>query len=240
MTLKNKTFIENTADTLLISEEKKLLKSVLKDVSGQCFLQLGLWGHSNSFLNQVRGYWKIAIDSQEFKQFLASPNTFGSLYQLPIKSDSVDVIIMPHTLESKEDSYQIFLEADRVLQMDGYLIYFGFKPSIFLYLERFMNKNKTSSKINKPISSNKLKSWMHLLNFRIKEIHPYCHKFPTGKPEKEHSFRSKQRGLRWWSLFASCYMVVAQKKVHTVTPIKKTWRSSSKVAPSFIKPTAHI
>ena len=238
MTVKNQTFIENTIDALMVSEEKKLLRSVLKDISGQCFLQLGQRGHSNSFLNQVRGYWKITIDRQEFKQFFESPNTFGSLYQLPIKSDSVDVIIMPHTLKSNEDSYQIFLEADRVLQMDGYLIYFGFKPSIFLYLERFLNKNKTSSKINKPISSNKLKSWIHLHNFRIKEIHPYCYKFAVGKPKMEYSFRSKQHGLRWRSLFASCYMVVAQKKVHTVTPIKKTWRSSSKVAPSFIKPTA--
>ena len=239
MTLKNQTLIENTADALLVSEEKQLLKSVLKDVSGQCFLQLGLWGHLNSFLSHVQGYWKISIDNQDFKRSLVTPNAFGSLYQLPIKSDSVDVAIMPHTLESKEDSYQIFLEADRVLRMDGYLIYFGFKPGIFFYLEHLINKNKIGSKINQPISSNKLKSWMHLLNFRIKEIYPYCYRLPIGKRKKEYPLRSKKYNLMRWSLFASCYMVVAQKKVHTVTPIKKTWRSSSKVTPSFVKPIAH-
>ena len=102
-----------------------------------------------------------------------------------------------------------------------------------------MNKKKIGSKLNQPISSNKLKSWMHSLNFRIKEIHPYCYRLPIGKREKEYPLRSKKHSLMRWSLFASCYMVVAQKKVHTVTPIKKTWRSSSKVTPSFVKPIAH-
>ena len=82
MALKNQTLIENTADALLVSEEKQLLKSVLKDVFGQCFLQLGLRGHLNSFLSHAQGYWKISIDNQDFKRSLVKPNAFGSLYQL--------------------------------------------------------------------------------------------------------------------------------------------------------------
>ena len=58
----------------------------------------------------------------------------GDVLNLPIASDVMKLVIMPHTLEFCADPYQALREADRVLTNDGHIIIIGFSPwSCLLY-----------------------------------------------------------------------------------------------------------
>ena len=50
------------------------------------------------------------------------------LASLPFASDSIDAIILPHTLELVEDPYAVLREAERVLCAEGCLMICGFNP----------------------------------------------------------------------------------------------------------------
>ncbi len=47
---------------------------------------------------------------------------------LPFRSDSIDAILLPHTLELVEDPYAVLREAERVLCGEGCLMICGFNP----------------------------------------------------------------------------------------------------------------
>ena len=50
------------------------------------------------------------------------------LDSLPFRSDSIDAIFLPHTLELVEDPYAVLREAERVLCAEGCLMICGFNP----------------------------------------------------------------------------------------------------------------
>ena len=48
------------------------------------------------------------------------------LLDLPFEAQSVDLIVMPHTLEFTRDPHRLLREAERVLMPEGQLIILGF------------------------------------------------------------------------------------------------------------------
>ena len=48
------------------------------------------------------------------------------LLDLPFEAQSVDLIVMPHTLEFTSDPHRLLREAERVLMPEGQLIILGF------------------------------------------------------------------------------------------------------------------
>ena len=47
---------------------------------------------------------------------------------LPFRSDSIDAIFLPHTLELVQDPYAVLREAERILTAEGCLMICGFNP----------------------------------------------------------------------------------------------------------------
>ncbi len=48
--------------------------------------------------------------------------------QLPFDSDSLDLLVLPHTLEMASDQHMVLREAQRVLMPEGRLVIAGFNP----------------------------------------------------------------------------------------------------------------
>jgi ubiquinone/menaquinone biosynthesis C-methylase UbiE len=48
--------------------------------------------------------------------------------QLAVASDSVDAVLLPHTLERSSSPHAVLREVDRVLRPDGVLIVLSFAP----------------------------------------------------------------------------------------------------------------
>ena len=47
-------------------------------------------------------------------------------------------------------------------------------------------------------------------------------------------------GRRFWPELAACYMLTAQKRVVTLTPVKRPWRSRLKVVGGIAEPTTRV
>jgi len=47
----------------------------------------------------------------------------------------------------------------------------------------------------------------------------------------------EQRGQRWWPELSACYMLTAQKRISTLTPVRPLWRTKPKVVAGLAEPS---
>jgi SAM-dependent methyltransferase len=134
---------------------------------------------------------------------------------LPFETNSIDLIICPHTLEFT-DNYHIFLqECYRVLMPKGKIIINNFNPKSLLGL--FGKGNPILKQINY-ISVSKLQQQLSTLNFNIcgGKFFNYLPPFNSDNYLRHFEFFNKI-GDRWFPTFANCYALVASKDVITPT-----------------------
>ena len=87
----------------------------------------------------------IDINAQLVRN-LATPNaTIGSVLELPLKTSSVDAVIMGELLEHFYDIYPILIEASRVVKPGGHLYITTPNPyQIFRFLKHWLLKPNSS------------------------------------------------------------------------------------------------
>ena len=108
----------------VLREEGLLARHALDDVFGFELLQVGAWGPSRHLLGAARTQHTTLLAPQPG----AGVTLCAPLTSLPFASDSIDAILLPHTLELVEDPYAVLREAERVLCAEGCLLIFGFNP----------------------------------------------------------------------------------------------------------------
>ena len=149
------------------------------------------------------------------------------LLDLPFEAQSVDLIVMPHTLEFTSDPHRLLREAERVLMPEGQLIILGFN-SLSLWGAR-QSVGKMTGQPFVPaavdlIAFTRLKDWIKLLGFDLERGRFGCYRPPLGSEQwlSRYGFM-EAAGDRWWPIFGATYMIKAIKRVRgmrLVGPLK--------------------
>lgn len=151
----------------------------------------------------------------------------GSAEQLPLATDSLDVVVMPHLLEFESNPHQVLREVERVLIPEGNLVILCFNPWSMFGLRRLLqgwrDEAPWAGHFYTPF---RLKDWLSLLGFDTVLLRHYFHRPPL----QHSSLMTKLAGIesvaqRLSSPLGGGYMLVAKKRVSTMTPIKQSWRS---------------
>jgi SAM-dependent methyltransferase len=165
----------------------------------------------------------------------------GKPAQLPLASDSIDLVLLPHLLEFERSPHQVLREVERVLIPEGHLVFLCFNPLSLFGLRRLLqgwrNEAPWSGHFYTPM---RLKDWLSLLGFETVLLRHYFY-----RPPLQHEVtlarltRMEDLGQRSWPLLGGAYMLVAKKRVATLTPIKPRWRSTrSLINIGLTEPTA--
>jgi SAM-dependent methyltransferase len=146
---------------------------------------------------------------------------------LPFEAQSVDLIVMPHTLEFTSDPHRLLREAERVLMPEGQLVIVGFN-SLSLWGAR-QSVGRLTGKPFLParqdlIAFTRLKDWIKLLGFELERGRFGCYRPPLATDQwlGRYAFM-EAAGDRWWPIFGAVYMVTAIKRVRgmrLVGPLK--------------------
>lgn len=149
------------------------------------------------------------------------------LLDLPFEAQSVDLIVMPHTLEFTSDPHRLLREAERVLMPEGQLIILGFN-SLSLWGAR-QSVGKMTGRPFVPaavdlIAFTRLKDWIKLLGFDLERGRFGCYRPPLGTEQwlSRYGFM-EAAGDRWWPILGATYMIKAIKRVRgmrLVGPLK--------------------
>lgn len=209
----------------LLAQEALQAGLLLERVFGDQILQIGSWGPADLFLRQARTQYSALLseDSLPGMEALVSP------LRLPVLTDSVDAVILPHTLELSAEPHAVLREVHRILRPGGKLIVLGFNPVSWWGLRHIFAPRGYPPGIRRQISRGRLTDWLRLLNLRI-----------DGKTGCYASASAGRAGklLRRWQWIASAYQLVATKETMPMTVIRPRLRQRAGLVRGLVNPSA--
>ena len=92
-------WLETPIGQSLLERESRVVEEAFDGIFGEECLQLGIWGEKRTFLGFSRTQRSNCIARVSADIVGHSPGVIGQLHRLPVASDSVDSVFLPHTLE---------------------------------------------------------------------------------------------------------------------------------------------
>ena len=202
----------------MIDWELEQFDNAVEDVFGFRAAQVGL--PEMDFLRANRISFRFALALETGATVAADP------LQLPLASQSLDLIVLPHALESHLDAHHVLREAERVLRPEGQLVISGFNALSLWGLRRKLSRRGAASPWDaRFIGLLRLKEWLQLLGFELNGGRFGCYAPPVANPSWHPRFAFMEKaGARWWPILGGVYVVRAVKRVHGMRVITPAWR----------------
>lgn len=216
----------------LLRQEARVVEDAFDGIFGEQCLQLGMWGEERTFVRFARTQ-RCALIAEANGS--VRPSAIGELHRLPVEDDSVDCVLLPHTLDYSDKPHAILREADRVLTSHGHVVILGFKPGGLWGVRRLVPGAGLPPDAVSLIADRRVRDWLKLLDFKIQGVTRYFFRLPLPGLKASPSPRWESRGRRWWPELAACYMLTAQKRVSTLTPVRPVWSNKPKVVTGLVE-----
>ncbi|MCW8827629.1 MAG: class I SAM-dependent methyltransferase [Gammaproteobacteria bacterium] len=224
-------------------EELGLMAQVLPNLFGYHLLQAGA-PMGVDMLASSRIVHRLILDdvpSEAGEGSAPLGRLVGRSDQLPLQSDSLDVLLLPHTLEFAEHPHEVLREAERTLIPEGHLVILVFNPLSLFGLRRLFTGWRDDPPWNGHFySALRIRDWLALLGFDTVLVRNYFYRPPLQNPRLMRPLEPIERlARRLCSPLGGGYILVAKKRVATLTPIKPRWRSRRRLLPvGAAEPTA--
>ena len=192
--------------------------SAVEDVFGFRAVQVGL--PEFDFLSENRIPYRFTVALEPGAALAADP------LQLPLASQSMDLVVLPHALESHLDAHSVLREAERVLRPEGQVVISGFNNASLWGLRRWFSGRRAGSPWDaRFIGLLRLKDWLQLLSFDLNGGRFGCYAPPFERARWRERFAFMEHaGARWWPILGGVYVVRAVKRVHGMRLITPAWR----------------
>jgi len=226
---------ETAIGRALLAAESELLGEALEDVFGWELLQVGAWGSGRELLAGSRARRQSLIAGAAFS---GSANILARPSQLPVTSDCIDAVLLPHTLEFAPDPYAVLREVDRVLVGEGQLVVLGFRPWSLWGMRARWSRSGFPPGMRRVLSERLLREWLVLLGFEVVAARRYLYLSPwsRGLARGEGTGRMLRAGLTY-PLPAGAFLLKARKRIYTLTPVRGRFREKPAVIGGLVKPT---
>lgn len=219
--------------------ERKLLTEALSQVFGWQMLQIGHWGSSEALLADARTQ-RTAVLARDTINTPSEPRMLRICSRtdaLAIASDSIDAVLLPHTLEYEPDPHELLREVERILLGDGHVIVLGFRPLSGWGCRHLLASAGFPPGAERLIGERRLRDWLKLLGFEVVDARRYLFTWPWGAAAPRIQRFLETVGEQLWPLFAGAYLMKARKRVYALSPIRPRWRTRTRVVGGLIEPT---
>lgn len=219
----------------LLESETRAVTEALSNVFGFNLLQVGLWGHPGQFIGAARTRFKnvVDVDSDAGVSAQCRPGA------LAVASDSIDAVLLPHTLELDPEPHKVLREVARVLTGTGHVVVLGFNPWSPWGARRLLARGAFPRGARQLIPEGRLRDWLALLGLEVCGAHRCAFMPPVNKQSFLRRLGDTDRwGDSYLRALAGGYILVAQKRVYSVTPLRPQWaRRPRRVAAGLVEPT---
>ena len=244
-------WLQSPPGRYLLAWEQAQIDRAVADLFGFHALQLGLGELEGLRANRMPHRW-VASDSLREPQPLPLPPVDEALSTLqpmlpghalmcdfdalPFPSQSLDLVLLPHTLELTRDPHDTLREVERVLRPEGRLVIVGFNPVSLWGLRQSAGRLRQRLGGNAPlylpdagdlIGYGRVRDWLRLLGFEVERG-----RFGLWRPPLR-SERGLARmawlddaGARAWPVLGAVYLVEAVKRVRGMRLLGLARRSS--------------
>ncbi len=242
----------------LLDWERAQLDRVVVDIFGFHALQLGLPALDALQANRMPHRWLasstdgVTSDKPDRAQDPLHGNTGLSAGQrapaglypaqlvcdfaaLPFPANSLDLVVLPHTLELDADPHATLREVERVLVPEGRVVICGINPASLWGLRqrraqlyrRFGFGELFLPREGEFIGYWRLRDWLRLLSFEVESGLFGCYRPAVVTEHWLERFQWMDRaGARWWPIFGAVYFLVAVKRVRGMRLIGPAWKTA--------------
>lgn len=222
--------------------ERARIDEILPDLFGYHLLQVGHLGQVD-LLSQSRILHRSIVDIDSCGISSPYPQFRGLASSLPVESDSVDVVVLPHVLEFDSRRHEALRESFRVLVPEGHLLICGFNPRSLMGMLRIARRRRGLAPwCGHFLGVGRMKDWLALLGFDVMQVSP-CFINSSSRKQRwlERLDAFWRFGNRAAPVFSGAYIMVARKRVTTMTPIKTRWRPERRlVGVGLAEPSARV
>ena len=215
----------------LLALEERILEQALEQVFGFQLLQIGTWGESHRFVQHSKTlrHSVLCTEDQEGVAVIGNPD------ELPIASDSVDAVILPHTLEQHDDPHQVLREVQRVLVCDGHVIITGFTRMSAWGLRQLIRPG--SRGIGHPLAERRVTDWLRLLNLEPVNSIKYFYTLPIEHEGLlERTAGLERFGSKWWPFLNGAYALIAKKSMVRISMVGPLWHRRRRIVGGLAEP----
>lgn len=229
-------WLESPLGAAVLALETRLLQDELADVVGFELLQIGCWGDPARLCEAARTQHRSCIAPDA-----TGPGAIRAHFDaLPIATNSVEAVLLPHTLEHAPRPHELLREVDRVLVGEGNLVICAFNPwGAWGVRHHFASSGRFPPHAARLMSEHRTRDWLGLLGFEIVSARRYL----FAPPWAQRMFRLgedswlERRGPIIASPLAGAYLLKARKRVRSVTPIRPAWTQRQVLVGSAPEPT---
>lgn len=200
----------------LLEREQAYFDNAVADIFGYHALQLGL--EQADLLRASRIPLRICAGLQ------GAVGLRADFRDLPVESNSVDLMLLPHALEFSEDPHQVVREVSRALRPEGHVVISGFNPLSLWGLRRSFSARLGYPWNGRFIHLPRVKDWFALMGLEIVAGSMACYAPPCTEQKwlDRYAFMEKA-GDRWWPIAGGVYFLQAVKRVRGIRLIMPRW-----------------
>ena len=133
---------------------------------------------------------------------------------LPLGRNSVDLIVLQHTLDFSIDPRRVLREAIEVLSAEGWIVICGFNPvSLWGLWRLFCKSGDTQLWQARFLRLGRIQDWLSLLGTHITGGRMFFYRPPLQTVRLLTKMEPLERaGARWWPALSGAYLIAAQKR----------------------------
>jgi len=202
----------------LLEKEQAYLDDVTPDIFGFHAMQLGM--PEVDLLRESRIAHRMRIAAAD------RPDVYAKCHELPLATNSIDMVLLPHVLEFAAEPHAILREVDRVMMPEGRLVIVGFNPWSLWGLRSSVGFSRNDYPWNgRFVSLPRVKDWLALLGFDVNagRLVGYAPPFDNVKLRRTFDFM-EPAGDRWWAVGGAVYMLQAIKRVRGMRLLTPAWQ----------------
>lgn len=218
--------------------ESACVQRLLNDTFGYYLVQIGVTETFREAIGSSRIRHRILMPCERPRGW-SGREVVGLPSRLPLATDSIDAIFLPHTLDFWSEPQAVLREVERVLIPEGRVIVMGFNAisawGLWSLVRRGSDQVPWCGHFR---AAYQIEDWLSVLGFDIEQREhlmfrpPFRHALGT-------SFASFDRlGQRLWPVLGGVYLIRAVKRVATLTPLRFSWsRRPSLLRGKAVEPT---
>ena len=228
-------WFETPPGRYLLEWERAEFDGAVADIFGYHAVQLGLGAIDCLAQNRMPHKW-LVLDAPVQG---ARPGLYAEFAALPFEANSVDLVVLPHSLELNVDPHATLREVERVLVPEGKVVICCMNPASLWGLRQrraHLYRRLGFGELFLPDAGEfigywRLRDWLRLLSFEVEASSFGCYR-PAMSSEKwlrRYDWMDRM-GERWWPIFGAVYFLVAVKRVRGAKLIGPAWKTPKSIA----------
>lgn len=219
-------WFESPLGAALLRAESDAATRLLERVFGFVAVSVGGWWPCAPFLDACAIRRRLRLQP--------GGDVVSPFDNLALASDSVDAVLLPHTLEFVASPQRLLREVERVLVGEGHVLILGFNPWSAWSARRLL-RSRHFPESGRPLALRRLIDWLTLLGFEVRAAESLFRRPPLSHDPLLGRLEALERP-RWLPVPGSAYAILARKHVYSMTPVRPAWERRRRLVAGIATP----